>query len=248
MNDFKFKLKKIYFSLENKKIIFSILFLFNIVMGFYKYDITNLTFFEFVIYNITNNFYVLMLFFVLLIILFSSVSASKKNLNFILKFNNKENFIGNVIESFVFEMCIVFLINFLMIIIFSLLLFRGDYAINNIPYYDVSFFAYFLFFYIRMILILIIYGIIIILLEKNFGKILSLCGSILFMINLLLPMKKTSVLSIMDMKWYGSAYLNLVQYPTFMTELFCSLLYIFVLMILVGSLIYIYIKYSKDIK
>lgn len=247
MNDFKFKFKKNYLCLENKKIIIAILLTFNIIMSFYKYDIPNLNFFEFILYNIVNNYYFLMLFMVILIILFSNVQKKTKNLGLILRFKTKEDYIGYIIEHFIFNVCIVFTINFLIVLVFSLFSHRGNYSFGNMPYYNISFFTYFIFFYVRMTIILMIYGIIITLLEKNFGKLAGLCGSVFFCFNLLVSTSDIVIENILDMNWIGSAYLSLNQYPTFMTEVFCSTLYISVLMIIVYGLIYIYIRNKHDV-
>lgn len=247
MNDFKFKLKKTYLCLENKKIIIAILLTFNVIMSLYKYDLPNLNFFEFMLYNIVNSYYLFMLFMIILTILFSNLQRKKQNLGLILRFKTKKDYIGYIIENFIFNVCIVFTINFFIIIIFSLFSYRGNYSFGNMPYYNISFFTYLIFFYIRMTTILMIYGVIVILLNKNFGKLASLCGSLFFCFNLFVSIGDIVIENILDMKWIGSAYLSLNQYPTFMTEVFCSALYIFALMIIVYGLIYIYMRNKHDV-
>lgn len=247
MKNFKFKLKAAYLRIENKRIIISILLTFNLIMSFYKYDIPDLNFFEFILYNMLNSYYIFMLFLIILIIVFSNLQRKKQNFGLISKFKNKEDYIGYVIEYFVFSVCVVFIINLFVVILFSLCTYRGTFDFGSMPYYGISFGTYLTFFYFRMALILTMYGMIVILLNKNFGKIVSLCGSIFFVLNLFIPINASIVENIFDMKWIGSAYLKLVQYPTFMTEVFCSTLYILVLLIIVYGLYYIYKKYSKDI-
>ena len=55
MNDLIFKLKKTYLCIENKKIIIAILLIFNLTISFYKYDITDLNMFQFILYHYFGN-------------------------------------------------------------------------------------------------------------------------------------------------------------------------------------------------
>ena len=247
MNELIFKLKKSYLCIENKKIIIASLLIFNLILSFSKYDIIDLNFFQFILYNIYNIYYLFMIFLVILIILFSNLQKKRQNLSLILKLKNKSDYIEYIIENFIFSICVVLSINFFVVVIFSLILFHGNYGLGNIPYYNISYFIYLIFFYVRIALIFMIYGIIIILLEKNFGKFVSLGGCLFFCLNLFIPLNNNVVENILAMKWVGNAYLSFVQYPTFMTEVFCSTLYILVLMIVVYVLIYLYKKNNNDV-
>lgn len=247
MNKLIFKLKSIYSQIENKKILIPALLVFDIVFGISKIDIKDINFFQFSTYIIQNLYYSFVIFCVLISIAFSIDIRNSKSHSTIISCKTKKGYIEHVMNQFIYSAGVLLIANIIFFMIWAFINFEGKYEITNIAFYNVSFLTYFFFYYIRLSIIFLLYGLMVILISNILGRKAGVILSIILGASLFAPIESFVISDISQMRWYTSYFLFLMEFPTFMTEVFCSTLYILVLLIIVYGLYYIYKKYSKDI-
>lgn len=250
MNNIVKKIKYQLAELNNINIVIIVLLLFNLLVGISDYsDIegTSITFLESMIGRYSNIYYIMAIFLILIFNSLAILKNSDKDYQRILRYSCKDKCLNKLINTIIINDSIVFFLNLIISIIFSLAFFNSVFTNTNNLYSNINIFIYFIFFYCRYTLIFILLNIIIILISKIFDEKVGVIFSVFILLIIWLFPYDYSINSLLELSLIPSSYLVIIKYPNFMMEVCCSSIYLLILILIVLGLVNILKNLKKDI-
>lgn len=242
MEALKYKIK----SIDNLNIIILVLIFFNIFNGVNVKYFESQTYFSNLISNISNPFYNITLFLVLLYVTVISVINFDTNYNVLNRYKSYPEYLENLIKEITFNTIFIFIINFILTMLVLLIFFEGEYQINQYYNYNISELVYFIFYIFRICMIMELLIVIIIMIEKLSNSIVRNIISIVFVCGFIL--NSPNVIQSFSLNIFvPSTYINIKEYASFANEICYSSIFLMFLIVIIFILNNILQKRKIDI-
>lgn len=213
------------------------------------YLATNLTYLDGMLNIITNGYYIICIIGLILLNTINTFDKFEKNDFYILRFKNRKTYLKQLILNVFISNTILLVMN-LVVLIIGLNLFASDkFVVYNILEYSIPNIIYILFYLFRLYFIIQIISVINVCLLKLINNKLTIgINLILYLVILFTPYnQKRVVSSISNMFINISDYMRIHYYSDFSLEVICSIIYIFIPLIVSFILFNLTIKKMKDI-
>lgn len=213
------------------------------------YLATNLTYLDAMLNIITNGYYIVCLIGLTLLNTINTFDKFEKNDFYILRFKDRKTYLKQLILNVLMSNTILLVMNLVVLIIGLNLFASSKFVIYNFLDYSISNIIYLLFYLVRLFFIIqIVATINACLLKIVNNKIVIGINLILYLVILFTPYEpKRVVSSVSNMFINISDYMRLHYYSNFPLEIFCSILYIFIPLIMSFILFKFTIKKMKNI-
>ncbi len=194
------------------------------------YLATNLTYLDGMINIITNGYYVVSLIGLVLLNTINTFDKFEKNDFYILRFKDRKMYLKQLIINVLMSNTILLVMNLVVLIIGLNLFASSKFVISNFLDYSIPNIVYIIFYLLRLFFIIQIIAIINVCLLKIINnKFVIGINLILYLAILFTPYEpKRVVSSISNMFLSISDYMRLHYYSNFSLEIFCSVIYIFI--------------------
>lgn len=180
----------------------------------------------------TNIYYVATFFALILFNTLNTYNMFEKNTYYIIRFDNRKEYLIQLIKNVLISNAIIFIINILVSFIF-LNFFGGNLIIQNYMNYNVSNILYVIFYIARFLILSSIISIInICLLKLIDSKIIIFVNAILWITFIFYPYSQALINSIFNLPLMLCDYFRAKVYSNFFMESACSILYIIFLIII----------------
>lgn len=199
-----------------------------------------------ILYYSSTGLYQIFLFVVMFISSIFTMSMFDKGLITILRFKDKRNYLENMLFAVSLVNILVYLLFSIIGILFVTLNYAGNINFGTFIYYNIPFFTYNIFIYVKYFIIINLLILICIIICKNFGKIF---GSLLLIVIIILKENYVyivnSIESYSDFRWFYGYYLYPFQHSNLMLELSMFLLEALIIMIVLQLLKYLCVRFNK---
>ncbi len=199
----------------------------------------------------TWNFFIMVLLFLFLFNSYNILTELTRNYEFLIRIKNYKEFFSKIIKFIFVSNLIIYLIVIFLIVIISILRTGMNTRIDLIEYYNISNLVYLIFHLIRSFFILNMIVVVLMSLYKLTKEeiVVIIAGLIPLSIVALSPIMKERVITkIYNIPLYYGEYFIKNNYGSFTFEIFASLLFIILLIIISKILIEITSKKSIDLE
>jgi hypothetical protein len=214
--------------IESQRFRFIILSLICINLFGTAYLAYNTNYIDGILTVVTNNYYVALLISLILTNAISTYEMFEKNSFYLIRFNNRSEYLKKLIQNIVAINIVVMILNLLLLLI-GLNIFNGNgLIIETVDHYNLSNAAYVSFYLIRFVILVQIICVLSILILKlvNF-KLVLILDIILILFIMVYPNPSPSpVEKIPDMFIFVGEYFRFHPYSNFAFEVLCSTIYI----------------------
>lgn len=210
---------------SNFLLMLIILLVMNIFMSFS--GIFTFDYFKGIYSTYTNMFYNLILFGVLLANTINTVKFFDRNLSYIIRFNNKKDYIKELLKNVVFSNTILYSLNFLLLFIFINIFLGNTISFTLWKNYTILNIVYITFYLLKSFILyqLLLFSIVCV--QKLFNKIVMFLYSFLLVFPIIFHENKIQTIdSFKKMLLFPMDYLLKNEYANFTVELSQSLIYI----------------------
>lgn len=242
----KYKIKFYFNILDNflNSTKFKIVFLLSIIYNLYivitlPQDISYIDKFLFIF---TDPYYIIFIFLVLFFNKTFLLELFDKNSTYIIRFKNKGKYLKSLIVMICFGNFVLFIIN-LIILLIIINIFSGiDFKTNLYMDYHITTLSYFIFYFIRFIMLVMIWQIICVLITKSINNKITLFITFVFFGFLLFyPYEFMVIENISNIKFGLYDYFRSYNYKSFNLEIVFSIIYL-ISMSIISYILYIYSK------
>lgn len=238
MNNYNFEIYKN--SLSSQK--FTLVFLFSIFIT--AFGIINLAYgYNYVngfVTIITNGYYVAILLLLLLINTCNIYNDFSDNIFYIIRLKNKRNFLKELIITVCISNLILLIVNLVLIMIGLNLFNHHIFEVNN--------FIYLVYAIIKMIILSQFISVLNVLLLKLINnKIIIISNIIIYVLIISINISMSPVSSIFQIPLFIGSYFKIQPYSNLLFEILCFLLFCSMLYILILIIKRIVLKYMKDV-
>lgn len=208
-----------------------------------SYLSANLSYFDGFINIITNGYYVVCLFAIILLNTINMFDKFEKNQFFIIRFKDRKMYLKQLITNILFSNSVLFLMNLVLIIIGLNIFASSSFTISTVLNYSIPNILYIFFYLIRFFTIIQLIAIVnTCLLKLINNKVVISFNLLIYLMILFAPYEpKIVISSVSKMFLVISDYMRLHYYSDFLLEILCSSIYISILL-LIAVLSFIFTK------
>lgn len=230
--------------------IFKVIIALSLLLNLYStsYLSANKDYLQGILTSLSNGYYGCFLLGLIMINTINVVSLYEQNYFYIIRFKNRKMYLKELINNVIVSNTIVFLLNFIILLI-DLNLFADGLYIGEIYNYGINNIIYVIYYLLRAVVIFNVIAVICVLFMKLIGRnattilIIILCSALIFTPDeTLYPIN-----SLREMRVFIGDYLMLYRYSNFPFEIFCSTIMFAVSVSVIYLLFYIVNKRKKRI-
>ena len=227
---------------DKSLIIFILLLLFNFVYIFlvYRSDLSGniIPYVDTLYYVFTDSFYLLVLLFNIFISIYITFDYFDKNLFVISRCENRKGYFNKLTKKMLINVTIVFLVNLLLALIIANLKWDGSFGISQYCDYNINNLQYFIFYIIRMYIIVLLLAYLSACIVKLLSFEISLFINVLILFIQFLPNN-------FELPILYTSYLGRYVFNSFGIEFMYSIVFIFLFAISLYVLRMITLKFIK---
>jgi len=244
---------KIFFSEMNeflnsdKVVIILLILLANNIYGVVGIDIGSYYIDRFQMF-LTSPYYLIILLLSILISVFNTLNQFEKNYFFIIRCSGKKEYLNILIKKVCKNVAIIFVMNTIIAMVMMNFAWKGSFGVRIHEWYNITNLQYLIFYFIRMFAIIEVLSVLFVLTIKIFGKRMAWMISVVIILLILFPFRTDiAIESLFSMPLLYTKYLDVYYYDSFALELFCSILFLILSLVILKQLQKLCLKFMNSV-